>query len=601
MLSPNSIPSKRNDRNFSNWSIDSGYGSGIHDDAKLGVMLDARDAASVSTIVRQSRPRFTDRETESLTELELGDDIVIKQEDHSHAPVTPRLRVCTAVSNSSSPEPVSPASPSEVRRSHARKSPSKLPSQAVRRLNAWLDANRHYPYPNAETKQALAEACSITIKQVTTWFTNIRQRQLKSQDDDKEISGNTLSHQGSRKGKKKDYSRSNGASPIEGLLSPPRLSPSASISDYSSGEGDSWQCTFCGISLTAKSWRRHEETQHHPKHQWTCLALGPRIQLPSSSVSICAFCELQNPDDDHFRYFHRVEDCLCKPQHERTFGRPDHLQQHAKNFHKCEQPLSELVRDTWRKDGPGMFDDKHWTCGFCHEELPTWDARATHIASHFKAGLTTASWRMERVSQPAMPIDHIQHDAPSALDALANMGVMLAGPSNPMSNAAAHARSQPMQHLQAQPALTTIAMSAATTVAGLDFDPFCIDGNPIDTYDHPLHNSASYYSATNDMQATAYSGGIPFMDLDIPDFDAFDNPIGKPASSYNQVPDVYRKGIATLLHAKIPFGADRKQSRALRKLTGYKSRSRALSASAGRGNAGETGIGTNCNPARAAV
>ena len=233
-----------------------------------------------------------------------------------------------------------------------------------------------------------------------------------------------------RKGKKKDYGRSNGASPVEGFLSPPRLSPSGSMSEVSSGEGDNWQCTFCKASLTAKSWRRHEETQHHPKHQWTCLSSGPRIRLPSSLSSICAFCELPDPDDDHFQRYHRIVECLSKAEQERTFGRPDHLHQHAKNFHKCEQPLSELVRDTWRKDGPGMVDSQNWTCGFCQKVLSTWDARATHIAGHFKAGLTMAQWRENRVVQSTLPTAHMNHTEQMDLDALARMGQTLPGPSN---------------------------------------------------------------------------------------------------------------------------------------------------------------------------
>lgn len=545
MLSPSSIPPKRASRNLSTCSIDSGYGSGLYGDAKHGSgvslvcqrrlfvvltdsQLDARNVAHGNTANHLSQSRLVGPRVEGLIDLHVEDTTVIKKEDYSSAPSTPRLTVCTAFSNPSSPDPVSPASPSDIRRSHARKSASKLPSQAVKQLNAWLNANRHHPYPNAETKQALAEACGITIKQVTTWFTNMRQRQLKSQEDDAENAGNSYgqtSHQSSRKGKKKVYSRSNGASPIEGFLSPPRLSPSASISDYSSGEGDNWQCTFCKTSLTAKSWRRHEETQHHPKHQWTCLVRGPRIQLSSSSMSICAFCELPNPDDDHFLSFHRVGDCLCKAEHERTFGRPDHLQQHARNFHKCEQPLSELVRDTWRRDGPGMIDNISWTCGFCQQVLPTWDARATHIAGHFKAGLTMAQWRADQGSQSTLPQDHTESNAPAALDALASTGVTLVGPSHPTSNPASYVHSHSMQHLQTQVTPTTSIRPVATTMPDLDFDSFCFYGNQINTFDPSLPTSTSYYPAVSNMPAVSHNPGASFMDFAVIGFDDLGNPV----------------------------------------------------------------------------
>jgi DNA-directed RNA polymerase subunit RPC12/RpoP len=62
--------------------------------------------------------------------------------------------------------------------------PKHISAEAVRHLTSWLDENRHHPYPSAETKQLLSEACGISTKQVTTWFTNMRQRQLRSQDSD---------------------------------------------------------------------------------------------------------------------------------------------------------------------------------------------------------------------------------------------------------------------------------------------------------------------------------------------------------------------------------------------------------------------------------
>lgn len=545
MLPSNSIPSKRSGRHRSTCSVDSGYGSGLHGDANLHSLvsvvhqsrlsavltddfqLNARDVAHGCT-TQQSQPQSLAPGLDISIKLHVGGDVLIKKEEQTSAPSTPRLTVCTAISNLSSPDPVSPASPSEVRRSHAKKSVSKLPPQAVKQLHAWLSTNRHHPYPNAETKQALAEACSITMKQVTTWFTNMRQRQLKSQEDESGNSGDTQGHtihQASRKGKKKDYSRSNGASPIEGFLSPPRLSPSASISDYSSGEGDNWQCTFCRTSLTAKSWRRHEETQHHPKHQWTCLAHGPRIRLPSSSMSICAFCELQNPDDNHFLSFHRIGDCLCKAEHERTFGRPDHLNQHARNFHKCEQPLSELVRDIWRRDGPGMVDNMSWTCGFCQKVLPTWDARATHIASHFKAGLTMAQWCADLVPQATLPRDHTETTGPVALDALASLGVTLAGPSVPSSNSANYSHPHPMRHLQTLHTTTAAIMPVTTTIPDLDLDPFCFYGNQIDTFDPSLSTSNSYYPAVSNMPVATHNTGPSLMDFAVIDFDEFGNPV----------------------------------------------------------------------------
>lgn len=539
MLSPNNITPKRNGRVSSNWSIDSGYGSGLHEDIKYSTtvsvdhehdslrsctersQLDARDIPISGPAPQQCQQTFG-LGIEGVSKLQCDDGVYIKEEAFTYRSTTPCLSLRTDISNPSSPEPISPASPSEVRRSHARKNASKLPSQAIGRLTAWLDANRHHPYPSAETKQALAEACCITIKQVTTWFTNTRQRQLKSQDNDGRLSNDHIQAAlSSRKGKKKDYGR---VSPVDGLLSPPRLSPCPSISEQSSGEGDNWQCTFCRVSLTSKSWRRHEETQHHPKYQWTCLACGPRIQLQSSSSTICAFCELPNPDDDHFRYFHRVGDCMCKAEHERTFGRPDHLQQHARNFHKCDKPLSELVRDAWRKDGPGLIDDKSWTCGFCQEVLPNWDARATHIAGHFKAGMLMAQWRDNRVSQSTLPRESTMSEEPALLDALAGMGATFAGSSN-YGSIANHARVDSAQHQQSLSTSMTAFMPMSASIPDITFDPFCTWGNPIDTFIPPTAQPFSTYTTQSSCPTVTTNNDPTMMGGSDVQYDINGNPV----------------------------------------------------------------------------
>lgn len=457
-----------------------------------------------------------------LSKHQLDDRVVIKQENHNLELSTPRLNVCTTFSSSSSPDPISPISPLEVKRSRAGKS-SKLPSQAVGILNTWLNGNRHYPYPNAETKQTLANECGITVKQVTTWFTNIRQRQLRSQDNDegRPRNGNTQpSMQGSRKGKKKDYGRSNGASPIDGLLSPFHLSPCASASENSSGEGENWQCTFCRVSLTSKSWRRHEETQHHPKYQWTCLAFGPRVPLPSSSSFICAFCELLNPDDAHFRLCHRIDECSHKDAKERTFGRPDHLQQHARNFHKCTQPLSELVRDTWRRDGPGMIDNQGWTCGFCQEVLPTWDARATHISGHFKAGLTMAHWRDNQPSQPTLPRGQSDSNELAAPDAVAGMSNVFPASSAPISSHTHQDVIGSAQSFHDQNFLMAPFMPSQMDVSNMGFNPFYVYDNTVGTY---ISNFAPSYSHGGMDPTATQSSEAPPADFGYAEFPETNN------------------------------------------------------------------------------
>jgi hypothetical protein len=343
--------------------------------------------------------------------------------------------------------PDSPVQTSTVKRSCARRH-TKLPPHALRVLRAWLNANRDHPYPSSDTKRALAEECGITEKQVTTWFTNTRARKLPLLNDvshgssgdegayesdfsnitntpscttspmirydtpsshpyDPSASGQSnhvhpqLALQTARRGKKKDYRRMNTVSPIDD--SPVPRTPATPSPNPLGQRQETWPCTFCPQALAPKSWRRHEETQHRPKHQWTCLATGPRLRI-SSGLSICAFCQIKNPSEDHLLNSHRILECSKKSEADRTFGRPDHLRQHIKNFHKTS--LLALVRDKWRSLRPGHDGEQAWPCGFCEEQLATWDARETHISNHFKDGKTMADWRdPTRNDTPAMDDD----------------------------------------------------------------------------------------------------------------------------------------------------------------------------------------------------
>jgi hypothetical protein len=255
------------------------------------------------------------------------------------------------------------------------------------------------------------------------------------------------------------------------------------------------------------------------------MACGPRIQLQPSNSTICAFCELLNPDDDHFQYYHRVGDCMCKAEQERTFGRPDHLQQHVKNFHKCEKPLTELVRDAWRMDGPGSFDNKSWTCGFCQEILPNWDTRATHIAGHFKAGMSMAQWRDNRFSQTTLSREPSMTEEPALLDALTGMGATFAGPSNYGSAHTNHARIDRTQHQQSQPGSTTTFMPMSAAIPDITFDPFCMWGNPIDTYVPPTTEPFSTYTTQPNFPIVTANNDPSMGDLSDVHFDINGNPV----------------------------------------------------------------------------
>lgn len=367
--------------------------------------------------------------------------------------------------------PNTPISDLNIKRSRAGRN-SKLPLAALNKLQAWLDAHQENPYPSAEEKRQLATECGITEKQVTTWFTNARARQLSPLDtwlssaSEEEgatesaiasaaetspgftyLSSNWSSTAGgasatrragsisgssafsapgvarpqpSRRGKKKNYRRTNAAAQntLQSFVSP-NQSPIDTI-EPPSGDQEMWQCTFCYRHLVPKSWRRHEETQHRPRAHWTCMLTGPRLSIPqrtdanpaasasggnnpsstrtSGSKTYCAFCMTPDPSEAHFHTSHRISECAKRPLIERTFYRPDHLRQHIRNFHGAT--LYDVVQARWkrspdeveRKKGETGVDEG-WVCGFCGEGLRTWSVRETHIAGHFKDGMTMASWK----------------------------------------------------------------------------------------------------------------------------------------------------------------------------------------------------------------
>ncbi|KAF9741592.1 hypothetical protein PMIN06_004782 [Paraphaeosphaeria minitans] len=324
--------------------------------------------------------------------------------------------------------PSSPSPPAHrVKRSRAGRN-SKLPTAALHRLQAWLDANKHNPYPTADTKRWLAQECGITEKQVNTWFTNARARQMNKEHvesgsevdgaDDSEdadapqsdmgiagfIQDNAhadLSHRRtsaptrpSRRGKKKDYRRAHHAeAPQTPLLVSPTSMTTSPLDQTLPVDQELWQCTFCLKPLVPKSWRRHEDTQHRPKTsaaRWTCMLHGARLTFPNrtNSGSVCAFCMAKNPTEEHFLQNHRIDECWKRDAADRTFYRPDHLRQHMKNFHNAT--LFDIVQARWKTAAEPVAEG--WTCGFCGDRLETWDKRETHISNHFKEGMTMASW-----------------------------------------------------------------------------------------------------------------------------------------------------------------------------------------------------------------
>lgn len=440
--------------------------------------------------------------------------------------------------------PISPIRSSAVKRSCARR-PNKLPAQALRCLQLWLRENCTNPYPDAETKRSLAEECGITEKQVNTWFTNARARRMRnsvdnsnpqSEDDENyesiipsvtttpicndghsfgygtqrerqrsdtpnlAVSGfNLATSTTSRRGKKKDYGHMSNVSPIDDRQSPFPPTPVPGTGSGRESEQETWQCTFCYQHIAPKSWRRHEETQHRPKRKWTCLLNGPGLTIPSRSYTstVCAFCMAENPSEDHFLRAHRITECMNKSESERTFLRPDHLRQHVKNFHKVQ--LRDIVRDSWRRDGPGKDDIENWACGFCGQTLKTWDIRQTHIAGHFKDGLTMADWREH--SQPTSAIESTKKRRNSNAEfsnMLSKLARTLTGQPSRQLNHVNRSNSQFANAWESLPTSAGPSVPATPLLPDMVFDSFMAEvcGNGVDSCD-PVCSPLAQYSTHN--------------------------------------------------------------------------------------------------------
>ncbi|CAI6096057.1 unnamed protein product [Clonostachys chloroleuca] len=142
-----------------------------------------------------------------------------------------------------------------------------------------------------------------------------------------------------------------------------------------------YQCTFCTETfLTKHDWQRHEKSLHIPLERWECSPNGPYERNPATGKTHCGFCGELDPSDSHIES-HQPNSCQ-----ERAFNRKDYLRQHLRLVHKSA--LIQWVADIWKTPTPEVRS----RCGFCGENLNTWDERVEHLAEHFKLGLTMAEW-----------------------------------------------------------------------------------------------------------------------------------------------------------------------------------------------------------------
>ncbi|KAH7145432.1 hypothetical protein B0J13DRAFT_553508 [Dactylonectria estremocensis] len=144
-------------------------------------------------------------------------------------------------------------------------------------------------------------------------------------------------------------------------------------------------CTFCCDAFKTKyDWARHEKSLHLDLDQWVCAPRGASVVDAATGRSHCAYCNVLDPTSDHLDG-HNHYACHAGQQ-TRSFRRKDHLVQHLRVLHRLE---TLPVIENWRIEPPAIAS----RCGFCDETLSSWQARADHLADHFRKGMTMADWK----------------------------------------------------------------------------------------------------------------------------------------------------------------------------------------------------------------
>lgn len=180
---------------------------------------------------------------------------------------------------------------------------------------------------------------------------------------------------------------------------PPLPTQAASLSSvpHVQKRGPAYSCTFCRTSCSGKyEWTRHEASHVPNATRWICMPDAVAVQNNS-----CMFCGETSPSTEHMAK-HDMDTCLSAPISLRTFSRKDHLKQHIQRVHRKHQHATPslnkachnaLLANWFRDADPLAIDLNSIWCGFCCAYQSAWKARVEHVAQHFQAGDTIATWR----------------------------------------------------------------------------------------------------------------------------------------------------------------------------------------------------------------
>ena len=133
---------------------------------------------------------------------------------------------------------------------------------------------------------------------------------------------------------------------------------------------------------TCDGWKRHMK-----EHEtiFPCMPQGP-VRITDSGP-VCAFCSVQNPDQNHLDS-HSIQHCLVKP---RSYTRKANLVKHLE-VHGVPNRLQ--LADEWQF----AFSKKCFSCGFCIAIFYTINDQLNHIdLDHFRRSDDILNWDVTKV------------------------------------------------------------------------------------------------------------------------------------------------------------------------------------------------------------
>ena len=132
--------------------------------------------------------------------------------------------------------------------------------------------------------------------------------------------------------------------------------------------------------------------QVHPETGSQKLPPGPRIYFCTYSCSQKSFVK-RSDWKSHETQCHdpQVEFICTLCNIPVSFHLEKRFTQHHGNNHGCK-PCSHAAECK-----RALPTKRAWGCGFCGQCLPTWDARAKHVATHFENGMDLSSWEHRQV------------------------------------------------------------------------------------------------------------------------------------------------------------------------------------------------------------